>query len=102
MSENRNDPRPIGSFRVSIFPRSSTDSIREHEGTGDEWKLESTLSVPFYDESYTVRIDTVWVDLLEGHGDRIEQQVDGLCTIIKFGDTMQLRVPFRVVIEINR
>lgn len=102
MSENRNNPRPIGSFRVSISHRSSSDSLREHEGIGDEWEVYSTLRIPFSDESYTVRIETVWVDLLEGQSDRIEKEVDGLCTIFKFGDTMQLREPFRVVIEINR
>lgn len=96
-----NDLRSIGSFRVSIYHGNSTDSIRQYVGTGAEWQLESTLSVPFYDESYTVRIDTVWVDLLKGDENRIEQEVDGLCTIIKFGDTMQLREPFRVVIEVN-
>lgn len=96
-----NNPRLIGSYRVSIFHRSSTDSVREHVGTGDEWQLRPTLSVPFRDESYTVRVDAAWVELFQGTADRVEQEVEGLCTIIKFGDTMQLREPFRVVIEIN-
>ena len=59
------------------------------------------MSVPFYDESYTVRVSTVWVDLLETDENRIEQEVEGLCTIIKFGNTLQIREPFRVVVEIN-
>ena len=96
-----NNPRSIGSFRVSIYHRSSPESVREYRGTGAEWQLKATLSVPFDDESYTVRIDTVWVDLLQGNDDRVEQEVEGLSTIIKFGNTMQLREPFRVVIEVG-
>ena len=93
--------RTIGSFRVSVYFRNATKSVREYEGVGAEWQLRSTLSVPTDDESYTVRIDTIWVELLQGDADRIEQEVEGLCTIIKFGDTMQLRKPLRVVIEVN-
>ncbi len=72
--------------------------MREYDGAGQH---KSTLSVPFDDESYTLRIDTVWADLLQGDEVRIEQQVEGLCTIVKFGDTMRLREPFRVVIEVD-
>ena len=97
-----NNPRSIGSFRVSIYHRSSTESVNEFHGVGAEWQLKSMLSVPFDDESYTVRIDTVWADLLQRDEDRVEQEVEGLCTIVKFGDTMQLREPFRVVIEVGR
>ena len=96
-----NHPRSIGYFRVNIYHRGSTDSIHEHVGAGAEWQLESTLRIPIADESYTVRIDTVWAKLLQGDEDRIEQEVEGLCTIVKFGDTMQLRERFRVVIELN-
>ena len=96
------DPRLIGSFRVSIYHRSSTEPVREFDGVGaDQWQRQPTLSVPFNDESYTVRIDTVWADFLQTDEDRLEQEVEGLCTIVKFGDTMQLREPFRVVIEVG-
>jgi hypothetical protein len=98
----RSDSSSIGSFRVSVYHRNSTDVVREFEGVGAEWQLRSTLSIPTDDESFAVRIDTVWADLLQGDEDRIEREVEGLCTIVKFGDTMQLRKPFRVVIEINR
>lgn len=94
-------PRAINHFCVSIYHCSSRKSLRGYEGTGAEWQLRPTLSVPYRDESYTVRIDTIWAELLQGKEDRIEKEVDGLCTIIKFGDTMQLREPFRVVIEIG-
>ena len=93
--------RSIGSFRVSVYQGKSAEAVREYEGVGAEWKLRSSLSIPADDESYTVRIDTVWVDLLRGNEERTEQEVDGLCTIVKFGDTLQLRKPFRVVIELQ-
>jgi len=94
-------PRYIGSFRVNVYHGNSTEPLAEHVGTGDEWRVKPLLSVPLDDESYSVRVDTVWGDLLRGSRDHIEQQVEGLCTIVKFGDTMQLREPFRVVVEVN-
>ena len=95
------DLRSIGDFRLGIYHYGSTDPIREYVGTGDEWQLESVLSVPYFDHSYSVRIDCVFVELLRSSEDRLEEEVEGLCTIIKFGDTMQLREPFRVVVEVN-
>ena len=93
--------RSIGSFHLCLYHHSSTESVREFEGIGTEWLLQPTLSVPIYDESYTVRIDTVFVDLLRGRESRIEQKVDGLCSVRKFGDWLQLREQFRIVIEVD-
>ena len=95
------DLRSIGSFPLCLYHHSSTESLRVYEGVGAEWLFQSKLSVPIHDVSYTVRIDTVFVDLLRGNESRIEQKVEGLCTIIKFGDKLQLREPFRVVIEVD-
>jgi hypothetical protein len=95
------ESRSIGSFRVNVYHRSSADPVADFVGTGDEWRLRSSLRTPIIDETYTVRVDGVWSDLLQGDQDRIEQDIEGLATIVKFGDTMQLREPFRVVIEIN-
>jgi len=61
----------------------------------------STLSVATDDESYVVHVDIVWMNLLAGDQNRTEETVDGLCTIIKWGDTMQLRKSFRLVIELE-
>jgi hypothetical protein len=95
------ETRSIGSFRVNVYHRSSADPVAQYVGTGDEWRLRSSLRTPIVDETYTVRVDGVWSDLLQGDQDRIEQDVEGLATIVKFSNTMQLREPFRVVIEIN-
>lgn len=95
------ESRSSGSFRVNVYHCSSTESVAEYLGTGAEWRLRFALRAPIGDETYTVRVDTVWVDLLQGDQDRIEQDVEGLATIVKFGDTMQLRETFRVVVEIN-
>lgn len=92
----------LKSFRVSIFHRNSKETLRTQSGTGEEWKADPVVTVPIRDESYSIRLSTVWVDLFESGLNRIEQDVDGLCTIIKWGDTMQLREPCRVVIEIER
>ena len=43
----------------------------------------------------------MFVDLVRGNESRIEQIVDGLCSVRKFGDWLQLREPFRVVIEVD-
>ncbi|MFT4557828.1 MAG: hypothetical protein ACKVII_06655 [Planctomycetales bacterium] len=94
--------RAIGSFRVSLFHHSSTEPVRGFDGVGAEWQLQPILSVSIYDVSYSVRIDTVFVDLLRGSESRIEQKVDGLCTVRKFGEALQLREPIRVVIEVDQ
>ena len=93
--------RTIGSFRVSVYHRSSRDPLNWHAGTGDEWKLKPVISVAIFDQSYSVRVSTVWADLLAGTANRIEQNVEGLCTITKFGAPLQLRESCRVVIEID-
>ena len=96
------DPlRSIGAFCVSIFHTSAKEPLREYNGTGAEWQLKPVLTVPVGEYSYSVRIDGLWVELLRGSETRLEREVDGLCTIIKFGDTLQLREPFRVVIEVE-
>lgn len=93
--------RAIGSFRVSLFHHGSREPVREHEGVGAEWRLQPTVSVSIHDVSYTVRIDTVFVDLLRGSDSVIERKVDGLCTVRKFGQALQLRETIRVVIELD-
>ena len=93
--------RAIGSFRVNVYDRSSPDPLNSYAGTADEWQLKPVISVAIGDQSYSVRVSTVWADLLQGTSNRIEQNVDGLCTIVKFGNLMQLRESCRVVIEIN-
>ncbi|MFT7641501.1 MAG: hypothetical protein ACI9G1_003251 [Pirellulaceae bacterium] len=95
------DLRSIGSFRLCLYHHSSNESLREYKGVGAEWLLQSTLSVPIYDVSYTVRIDPVFVDLLRGNESHIEQKVEGLCTVRKFGKCLQLRETFRVVIDVD-
>ena len=96
-----NESRSIGSFQVSIYHRSSIEALAEYVGMGPEWRLQPVLRAPVGDLSYSVRVDTVWVDLLNSFQDRIEQEVEGLSTIIKFGDTLQLQETFRVVIHAN-
>lgn len=95
-------PRSIGAFRLQVYHGNAMAPVAEHVGTGDEWRLKPVLSVPVGDQSYSVRVDGLWSELLQGSSqDRIEQQIEGLCTIVKFGDTVQLREPFRVVVEVN-
>ena len=84
---------------MSVFRGNLNESIRQYEGTGAEWKLQPNLSTPFYDESYSVGVTNAWIELLERGVDRYEEDVEGFCTIIKFGDTMQLRETFLVLIE---
>ena len=96
MSPNLRTP---GRFRVSIFLGSSKESLNEYVGVGEEWRDFDIIKARHVDESYSVHVDTVWVHLLRGSDLRIEEEVVGLCTIIKWGNTLQLKEAFRVVIE---
>ena len=96
------DPsRKIGSFRVDVFHKSSDEPLNYFVGTGDEWHLHPVMNARHMGDSYSVHVDTVWVELLKGSEDRIVKDVEGYCTIVKFGGTMQLKEPFRVVVEVN-
>ena len=93
--------RSIGHFRARVYHHSSTDPVREYAGTGAEWRLTDVLSVPIFEHSYSVRTDCVFVVLLRGDQDHLEEEVEGVCTITKFGKPLTLREPFRVVVEVN-
>lgn len=98
-------PRSIPAFRVDVFApnaRSKDKALNGYEGVGDEWQTRSTLSVFYDDESFTVSLDDMWLALLNSPGlDRVEREVTGLCTIVKWGNTMQLKREFRVVIQLS-
>jgi hypothetical protein len=96
MSPNMRTP---GRFRVSIFLGSSKESLNEHVGIGEEWRDADILKARHLDDSYSVHVGSVWVKLLSGSDLCIEEEVVGFCTIIKWSNTLQLKQPFRVVIE---
>lgn len=93
-------PDGVGHFRVDVHRRGRTP-LRSFVGTGDEWKARPFLSVSHQEDSFEVPIGDVWAELLEGSQNHIDRTIVGLCTIIKFGQTMQLREQFRVVIQIR-
>jgi hypothetical protein len=90
-----------GFYRLNVFHGNATEPLAERIGTVDHWRLNPVIRVRFGDLSYSVRVDSLLSSLPQDCKERIEQHVDGLCTIVKFGDTMQLRETFRVVIEVN-
>jgi len=95
------DSRPIGRFKLEIYHRDFALCAWEWEGAGDEWRQRPSVSVCVDGDSYAVRVADAWEALLAGDARRIDVVLEGLCTIVKFGRTMQLRGRFRVVIELE-
>jgi len=95
------DPRPIGRFKLELYRRDSELCVWEWEGVGEEWRERPSVSVGVDGDSYAVRVADAWEALLAGDARRLDTVLEGLCTIIKFGRTMQLRERFRVVIELE-
>ena len=90
----------IGAFRIAIYELNSEEELNGFDGVGDEWRLHDSISVRVADESYSVDVGSVWGELLQTPDLRkVEKQVTGRRTIVKFGNTMQLTHPLRVVIE---
>ena len=56
----------------------------------------------FMETSYVVNISDAMLAILGSSETRLVREVEGLCTIVKFGNTMQLRQPFQVVVTLER
>ncbi len=94
--------RTIPAFRLDVYGPHGGPALNGYGGVGDEWRLRDTVSVHHRDESYSVSVVDLWLSLLASPDlQRIEREVVGRCTIVKWGDTMQLTATFRVVIELD-
>ena len=95
-----NELRQIGAFRTRIFDGASRQLAVELEGKGTQWQDNQIVRVRHQDDGYSVHVGGLWVELLGTNESQLDRQIEGRCTIVKFGGAMQLRRTFRVVLEI--
>lgn len=79
--------------------RTSGEAVWEEKGTGDDWQKLDALRLPGFDGRVHLSLSDFWSAALADGGPRFEQQIEGLETIVKFGNTQQLRTLYTVVLE---
>ena len=70
-------------------------------GSGDEWERYLRVRVPGFDGSVSIDLEGFWAAVLEQKLEAAEAEVTGYETIVKFGDTRQLREKFTAVVKIS-
>lgn len=86
-------------FRLTVFQGNSTDAADVHEDDVGNWGHYERLRLPGFDGSYSLSLSGLWAAYFENGQTRIEQTLTGYETIVKFGNTMQLKQNFRVIVE---
>lgn len=89
------------SYVLSIYDGSTAagEPLRIEQGQGDDWQQLTVMSLYGFSGSATLKLHEFWQAALTAASPRFEQQVEGLETIVKFGNTMQLRPEYTLVLE---
>lgn len=89
------------SFVLTVFEgsRTSGEATWEEEGTGADWQKLEALRLPGFDGRVHLPLSGFWPAAFADCSPRFEQQIEGLETIVKFGNTQQLRTLYTVVFE---
>ena len=87
-------------FRLTVFEGNSTEAAAVHEDETGSWGQYERLRLPGFDGSYSLSLSGLWAAFFESGQTRVEQTLTGYETIVKFGNTMQLKQEFRVTVEL--
>lgn len=89
------------SFLLSVYEgsHSSGEALWTEEGKTGDWQKLDALSLPGFDGRVHLPLGDFWLAALATPVARFEEQIEGLETIVKFGDTQQLRTRYTVVLE---
>lgn len=79
--------------------RNSGEAVWQEEGTGNDWQKLDALRLPGFDGRVHLSLSGFWSAALANRSVRFEQQIEGLETIMKFGNTQQLRTLYTVVLD---
>ena len=87
-------------FRIIVYEGSSTEAAATYENDLTSWADYEGLRMPGFDGSYSLSLSGLWAEFFAKDHAAVEQVLTGYETIVKFGDTMQLKQAFRVTIEL--
>ncbi len=93
----------INKFNLKIYNGSSTKGkpVFTAAGNGDYWKSYITINLPGFDGTIVLSLAEFWDKVLKVNLNQYQESIYGFETIIKFGDTMQLKELFIVVVEVD-
>jgi len=85
-------------FTLTIYEGSNSNSepVIVYDGVADDWLSYCTVHPRGFDQSYTLRLDGYWENVLTNQLTEYTETLIGYETIVKFGNTMQLKQPFTV------
>ncbi len=92
----------VKSFELRLYRGRNTDGEPEFSvsGSGDEWENYQRVRVPGFDGSVSISLEGFWAAVLEQQLHDATAEVTGYETIVKFGDTQQLKEDFTVVVQV--
>ncbi|MEH6502824.1 MAG: hypothetical protein V7682_02860 [Cycloclasticus sp.] len=93
----------VKSFLVEVFNGKKMDAEPEYtfQGENDEWLEYQNLRLQGFDGSISIQLENIWREVLNQQKSYFIAPVVGYETIIKFGNTMQIKTPFTVKISIS-
>lgn len=89
-----------GRFRLTVFEGSNTEAAAVYENELRDWGKYERLRLPGFDGSYSLSLSGLWAAFFANEQMPIEHTLTGYETIVKFGNTMQLKQDFRVTVEL--
>ena len=91
----------IKSFELNIYRGQTVTDTPEYSviGAGDDWANHTRLKFPGFDGSISLSLEDFWLNVLNNKTESCVQLLEGYETIIKYGDTMQLKEPFMVELK---
>ena len=95
--------KTVKSFDIEIFSGSLAEGESEHHysGENDEWLDYLNIKSPGFDGVISISLEGVWRTAIEQQKTNYTAPVTGYETIVKFGDTMQMKSSFTVKLLIS-
>lgn len=94
----------VTEFSVEVSSKRTVGNVGKEygiTGTGTDWLDCMTLSFEGFNDSRILSLDDIWRDLIENKKAKFSGEVLARETIVKFGDNVQLEIPYKVEIRIT-
>ncbi|MFL0803507.1 MAG: hypothetical protein K6L81_07290 [Agarilytica sp.] len=94
--------KKIASFELNIYAGAGENSepVYSCSGLGDEWLQYMQVRLPGFDGTMLLRLEGFWRTVAEEMPSRYSEQITAYETIVKMGDTMQLKSIFNAIATI--
>jgi len=95
--------KTVKSFELEIFNGRHAEGEPEHHysGENDEWLDYLHIKTPGFDGVISLSLEAIWRTAIEQQKTSFIAPVTGYETIVKFGDTMQMKSSFTVKLLIS-